>query len=317
MSPEIFLDSIIPQVLELLAYISLGILAGVLLEASGCFRAVERFARPILVWAKMPSDCVGAFATAFVSAKASHGMLVSARKAGRLTQPEMILGALASTLPTAVNRLKFFAPMMVSVLGLAGLGYVLFVVSVSVTVFIVAVLASRYVWGRDLEQEAVEPSREKRERPGFRGLLHTVWGRWRTIAPRVCLVALPVYLVVEWAGRAGVFKHAESLIPEAARPVFSPESLTIIVAQLSRTSAAVSSAKSLLDSGGISPTSLFFTLVAGYTLAIPIKIIRRSLPATISIYPARAGLWIVGCNHGIRFLCGLVLVSAFVLYERA
>ncbi|CAA6679495.1 MULTISPECIES: hypothetical protein [unclassified Lentimonas] len=310
MSLDLFLNKVLPYVFTLSLYISLGVLIGVLLEITGAIKGLAKIARPILALGNFPAVCAAAFVTAFSSAKTAHSMLASAYRGQQINRRELILGAVANSLPVTLMHLKFFAPMMISVLGGVGAAYVGFIVGGAVLVFLAAVLLSR-ILVQPRNEEAVDVAETKSEKIHKR-FLKMLWQRWSHMTLRVLAVAIPVYTAVAWIKAEGGFKWLAGHLPASFEAVFPVESMTIIIAQLSGTTAAVSSAKSLLENGGITEVQLFFTLVAGYSLALPIKVLRRNLPSALSIFPESTGFWIIGATQGLRLALALSFVTTYI-----
>jgi hypothetical protein len=314
MTFELFFTKVVPSVFELGLYLSLGVLIGVLLEVTGCIKGLSRIARPILALGNFNAECAAAFVAAFGSTKTAHSMLASAYRGGAINRRELVLGAAANTLPTTLMHLKFFAPLMVSALGTVGLAYVIFVIALAVVVFLVAVIASRFlVAAPDFDAATLEPveGHPKQARLSFWNML---WARWWRMSLRVLSVAIPVYTAITWIEVSGGFKWLAAAMPGSVESIFPVESMGIIVAQLSRTSAAVSATKGLLDAGTLSGTQAFFTLLAGYCLALPIKVLRRNLPSALSIFPDTTGFWIIGITQGVRMLIAVSMVGGYIAF---
>ncbi|MGZ0655165.1 hypothetical protein ACWPKS_06115 [Coraliomargarita sp. W4R72] len=313
MTFELFFNKVMPSVFELGLYLSLGVLIGVLLEVTGCIKGLSRIARPILALGNFPAECAAAFVAAFGSTKTAHSMLASAYRGGEINRRELVLGAVANSLPTTLMHLKFFAPLMISALGQVGLAYVVFVITLAVAVFLFAVIASRFlVEVQEFDAASLEPveGRKKKE-TGFWNML---WSRWWRMSLRVLSVAIPVYTAITWIEVSGGFQWMASALPSSVESIFPVESMGIIVAQLSRTSAAVSATKGLLDAGTLTSTQAFFTLLAGYCLALPIKVLRRNLPSALSIFPDTSGFWIIGITQGVRMLIAVSMVGGYIAF---
>jgi hypothetical protein len=313
MTFELFFTKVVPSVFELGLYLSLGVLIGVLLEVTGCIKLLSRIERPVLSLGNFPAECAAAFVAAFGSTKTAHSMLAAAHRGAVINRRELVLGAAANTLPTTLMHLKFFAPLMVSALGTVGLLYVVFVIALAVAVFLFAVIASRFlVEVQEFDEASLEPvAGDKKKRTGFWSML---WARWWRMSLRVLSVAIPVYTAITWIEVSGGFKWLAAAMPGSVESIFPVESMGIIVAQLSRTSAAVSATKGLLDAGTLSGTQAFFTLLAGYCLALPIKVLRRNLPSALSIFPDTTGFWIIGITQGVRMLIAVSMVGGYIAF---
>lgn len=313
MTFDLLWTKVLPQVWDLTLTLSLGVFIGVLLEVSGCLKKLAKYAGPLLSLGRFSPESGAAFVASFGSTKAAHAMLASAYRGGKIQRRELVLSAVANSLPSTLLHLKFFAPLMISVLGAVGAAYVGFVIGAAVLVFLVAVVLSRLLVSPTINTVDAEDLKAVSVRPTPKIAARMMWDRWWKMTLRVLLVAIPVYAAVDWIQAEGGFKWIASILPSWVDAIFPVQSMSIIVAQLSGTTAAVSTTKSLLESGALSGTQVFFTLLAGYCLALPVKVLRRSLPSAVSIFPDTTGFWIIGVSQGVRLLLAVSMVGTYMV----
>lgn len=314
---EIILERVLPGVIRLIVYISLGIALGWVLEALGVVRRLGHWVKPVILWAGLPPVCATAFVTALASQKAAGGMLSAAYSNQEISRRSLILGGAAISFPSAMMKLRFAAPLLITTLGLAGLAYTGFVIVGSALVLTVVMIGG-HVWREaepadsgSAEQAEAKAEEQGLNRPGWR----VAWERWRHLLPRVLLVAVPVYTLVAVLGETGFFGKLADTFPPQLERFLPPEAMAVIVMQMGSTTRAVPVAQEFLNSGALSPAALFFALVTGYVISLPVRVMRRSLPSVLSLYPGRNGVWILVTSQSPRFLLGVILMVGWFIVQ--
>jgi hypothetical protein len=80
-------------------FISLGLFAGQIIEASGWTGRIAVLVRPLMRWGHLSDSSGASFTTAFVSGTAAQAMLVTLQEEGKLSRKEVILTSLLNGLP--------------------------------------------------------------------------------------------------------------------------------------------------------------------------------------------------------------------------
>jgi hypothetical protein len=313
---EIWIHKIIPGIAGLLLCISLGVLLGWVLEALGVVKRLGKFAGPVIKWAGLPEICATAFITALASQKAGGSMLSSAYSNKEISRRSLILGATALSVPSGLMKLRFAGPLLITTLGAAGMGYVLFVLAGCVTV-LMAVLVCAQFWHEPqqyLNKTASQPTGAKKPSDKSKSGWRLAWQRWCSLLPGVLLVAVPMYTLLAFLNELGAFKYLANHLPAGVGRFVSPEAMAVIAMQLTSTTRAAPVAKEFLDAGTLTATAVFFALIMGYVINLPIRIAKRSLANTLSLYPGRNGVWILLLSHGPRMGLALVLLAGRVAF---
>jgi hypothetical protein len=309
---DILMERVLPGVLQLAVYITLGIVLGWALEALGLVRRLGRMAAPVTRAAGLPPVCATAFVTAFVSAKAAGGMLSAAHANGEISRRSLILGAVANSFPSALMHLRISGPVIVATLGAAGIAYVSFTVFNALLVLGVVLVAGHLMPDSGA---TVQAAGEAQDTDVLRVDWRVAWRRWCRLLPRVLLVAVPVYILVACLNETGVFAQLGNKMPPALEASLPPASLAVIAMQMTSTTRAAPVAREFLDSGELSPWAVFLALLTGYVLSLPVRVLRRNLPSAVSLYPGRNGLWITLISQGIRFTVALTAVTIGMLIQ--
>jgi hypothetical protein len=247
-------------------------------------------------------------------------MLSAAHANGEISRRSLVLGAAANSFLGGLTHLRVAGPLLIVTLGAAGTAYVAFTIASSVaTLAFVLLLARRWPdpvpAGRPVPEAATTAAAATPAPPTPAGW-RTAWERWRRLLPKALLVAIPVYTLVAVLDETGVFAALSKKLPPQLAAVLPAEAMAVIVTQMANTSRAVPVAKGFLDSGALSTATVFFALVAGYVISLPMRVVRRNLPGALALYPGRNGMWVILLSQAPRFLLGLALVIVWLLLQR-
>lgn len=320
---DIFLHKVIPGVIRLSIYISIGILLGVILEYLKVMQKLAFVVKPLLRLGKLPEICGSAFVSAFASPKTAQAMLSSAYVDKTISRRSLVIGAVCCSFPSTLLHLKIAGPLLITVLGGAGISYVAFIVGSGFTVLIGGLISGYILYRREVEEKYQMHNDVKEKLPKERSMrdrshvhwLKKLWSRWWKLMTRVLIVALPVFTIIALVNRSGVLKDISKVLPGSLQHFFSAESLLVIAAQMTSTTNSIAVAKDFLDSNALTYQGVFITLVAGYCLSLPIRTLRRNAPSMLSIFPGRNGIFIVLFSQGIRFLIALTILITYILVK--
>jgi hypothetical protein len=313
---EALIKDVAPGVAALAFFVTLGVALGWGLEALGLARRLSRLAAPIMRTAQLPPVCATAFVAAFASSRAAGGMLSAARANGEISRRSLILGAVAVSFPSALLHLRLSAPVLIATLGAAGIAYVAFTVLNALIVLTFVLIAGRLK--PEPARPVSAPGRTETAEPAAALPVpdwRTAWRRWRRLIPRVLLVAIPVYILVAYLEETGAFAALSKKMPPRLEASLPPASMAVIAMQMTSTTRAAPVARKFLDSGELSPAAVFFALVTGYVLSLPVRVLRRNLPGAVSLYPGRNGLWITLLSQGIRFAVASATVAVWLVVQ--
>lgn len=310
-----FILHLIPSVVRLMVFISLGVFVGCLLEHSGLSRKLAVLSRPFERWSRLPRVCASAFALAFISPRAANGMLAGACLDERITRREMISAAIANTFPNTFLHLRTMAFAIIPLLGTAGLAYVLFqlISGLCCTLFVITVL--RYTLPRKPHTNATQTTLPETTKLSGKEVLHKACKRTQKILKRILVLTVPLYLIIGLLDHYGLFTKLATQMPATLANILSPASMTVIAAHMSSMLNAASVASKLLESGTLTHLDVFIALLFGYTLSVPIRVIRHSIPSALGVFPGRDGLRIVFIAQGLRLLLALLTLTALLIWR--
>jgi hypothetical protein len=140
-------------------FISLGLFAGQIIEASGWTGRLATLVRPLMRWGHLSDSSGASFTTAFVSGTAAQAMLVTFQEEGKLSRKEVILTSLLNGLPAYFLHLPTTFFIILPLTGLAGVLYLLLTLAATLLRAAGLVSYSRFTLSpRPLE--IAEPKRE-------------------------------------------------------------------------------------------------------------------------------------------------------------
>ncbi len=225
------------MLLELMIFITVGVLIGQVLEVSGFVKMLSWLTMPITGLGKLSHHAGPAFLMAFQSGAVANSMLVSQRDSGQICNRELY------TSVYVVSALSLFAhlPTFVVPIGMA-FGWeatiALFGVRFSAIAIqiIITLLISRFVFRRLRigEQLKVSPQvaaiREGRRQQG--DFWTTVWKRSKKTLLRLLFYLVPTFAMMATLEYYGAFKWLATTMPQLFSFDFLPvQSLLIIPAQ--------------------------------------------------------------------------------------
>ena len=138
--------------------------------------------------------------------------------------------------------------------------------------------------------------------------------RFRRRLPRLLYMAVPIYVLMFFLQRAGLFEAAEAWLAEHAgfSGVLRPEALGVIVLYMAaELGAAVAAAGSLLHGGGLGTPEVVLALLVGNVLSTPMRGLRHQLPSYAAYYPTALAIKLIVINQGLRALSMIAMTAVY------
>ena len=95
---------------RLMGFITLGLLAGQIIEAKGWTRQVAVLARPLFKYSKMGNHCSAAFTMAFISGAAANAMLLEFYEDKKISKLQLFLANYINQFPAFFLHLPTLPP---------------------------------------------------------------------------------------------------------------------------------------------------------------------------------------------------------------
>ncbi|MFC7176417.1 nucleoside recognition protein [Halosegnis marinus] len=296
------LPGVARRVVEIAAFIALGVTLADLLVSFGLVERVARVSKYLTRPANLPDEVGTAIVTTAASTTAGYGMLAEFRESGRLSDRATLVAVTINTFFGFVQHIfTFYAPVLIPILGLeVGLLYVGSRAAIALAITLTGVLAGALLLsGRDRATGPVEADGGAvgRDRPDdLAGKLRRAAGqgydKTRDILPRLAVIYAVVAVVTANVDVTAVTAGAQPLadlvgLPVAAAPV-------VAVFAIDTTNGALFLAS--LPAGTFTPEQAVATMLVGGIVSFAVSTFKRSIPFQYGIWGAEFGSKVVVVN---------------------
>ncbi len=274
--------------------------------------------KPLISFARLPQIVGAAMITALFSNYAAGGVLAGSFAEGRITRFEMRVGAICNSYAAYVSHSFRIMYPVIGALGLPGFYYFSLIFGAGLFITLTALTACRFrpqtAISNDDEIAAgnIAQTAEKRGLLSWSQTLSKAWVRSRDILIRVLWVTVPLYLLASYFNHIGIFQAWKEFVPAVAAPFFPPEVLAIMAARLGGLVSAAGVAFELYSHGSIGCAHILLALLAGNLITNPIRMLRRSLPTAMGIFPPRDGFFIVTVMQVSRLFFVILYIAILI-----
>ncbi|MDM8523536.1 nucleoside recognition protein [Desulfococcaceae bacterium HSG8] len=291
--------------LRLMFFITLGLVAGQVIEASGWTRTLSVAARPFFRFGNLGERCGAAFTAAFVSGVTANAMLLDFYKEKKITKKQLFLTNFVNQLPAYFLHLPTTFFIILPLTGMAGVFYYLLT-------FLATVLRTSLflVYGRfsiKKEETLITAETEKQERKKS-GILEGIREKLPARVMNVALYVMPIYIAVFVVNELGFFKIANDFIArKIVLSIIPIESLSVVILSFAAEfTSGFAAAGAMLDAGLITVKQTVMALLIGNVLAFPIRALRHQLPRYMGIFSPKMGAQILLLGQLFRVLSLIV-----------
>ena len=301
---------------RLMLLITIGLLIGQIIEASGWTKTLAALARPLFRFGRLGDHCGAAFTAAFFSGVTANAMLLNFFKDEKITRRQLYLSNFINQLPAFFLHLPTTFFIVIPLTGWAGGIYFLLT-------FLAVILRTVLflVYGHfQLSPAAVEEMFEKKgEFSKKEKKLKDIWQRIKSRLPRrlsgIAVYVIPIYILVYILNVMGMFQLLRETLSEFVVTTFMPmESLSVIILSFAAEfTSGFAAAGALLEAGVLTIKQTVLALLIGNILAFPVRAIRHQLPRYIGIFSPKMGSQLLLLGQGFR-LTSLVVVGLLYYY---
>ena len=308
-------DRLLIPLLRLLLFISLGLLAGQIVEATGWTRTLGCLAGPLFRFGNLGRHCSAAFSTGFVSGTAANSMLLDFYQEGHITRLQLFLTNFVNQLPAYFLHLPTTVFVVVPLTGSAGLIY--FALTLAATLLRVSAVL---LFGH-LHPGLQQTSREidERSRPAARTwtwaqVMDRIKRRLPVRIVNIARFVIPIYTLVYLAVVFGMFQTLNTWLSKYLLLTFMPvEALSVVVLSFAAEfTSGFAAAGALLEAGVLSVKQTVLALLIGNVVAFPIRALRHQLPRYIGIFSPKMGTQLLLLGQTFRVLS---LIFVGILYS--
>jgi len=302
---------------RLILLITLGLLIGQIIEATGWTRTLAVLARPLFRFGHLGDHCSAAFTAAFFSGVSSNAMLLDFFKEGKISQRQLFISNFVNQLPAFFLHLPTTFFIVVPLTGSAG---VLYFLITFLAVILRTVLLLVYGHFRIPEPTASGAPRQLPPTKGNRLRFAEIRQRIVSRLPRrladITVYVVPIYVLVFVLNAMGMFKWLrEALAGYVATTIMPMESLSVVILSFAAEfTSGFAAAGALLEAGVLTVKQTVMALLIGNILAFPMRSLRHQLPRYIGIFSPKMGTQILLLGQGLRIIS---LIFTGVIYYYA
>jgi len=318
--PDLNLRQILSKLLQpltrLMLFITIGLLIGQIIEASGWTKTLAAVARPLFHFGRLGDHCGAAFTAAFFSGVTANAMLLSFFKDNKITRKQLFLSNFINQLPAFFLHLPTTFFIVIPLTGRAGGIYFLITFSAVILRTVLFLVYGHY----GLSPAAHEGELAKTgELSSKAQKFKDVWQRIKSRLPRrlagIAVYVVPIYILVYTLNVMGMFQVLRESLSGFVVTAFMPmESLSVIILSFAAEfTSGFAAAGALLEAGVLSIKQTVIALLIGNILAFPVRALRHQLPRYIGIFSPKMGSQILLLGQGFRIF-SLMLVGILYYY---
>ena len=313
---QIVLSRLVVPLLRLMFFITIGLLIGQIIEATGWTRTLAVIARPLFRFGNLGNHCSAAFTTAFFSGVAANAMLLDFYKEQKITRGQLFLSNFTNQLPAFFLHLPTTFFIVIPLTGLAGALY-FFVTFIAVVFRTVLLLIFGRFWlprpvSDNAEEIHAEPRKAEFNAKQIRDRLKSkLPGR----ISRIAVYVVPIYTLVFVLNGMGLFAWLREGLAGYVVTTFMPvESLSVIILSFAAEfTSGFAAAGALLDAGVLTVKQTVLALLIGNILAFPIRALRHQLPRYIGIFSPKMGTQLLLLGQGFRVTSIVIMGALYYL----
>jgi hypothetical protein len=301
-SRDILARLLVP-LMRLMIFISLGLLIGQIIEASGWTKTLAVVARPLFKFSNLGNQCSAAFTTAFFSGVAANAMLLDFYREAKITRGQLYLSNFINQLPAFFLHLPTTFFIVIPLTGLAG-GLYFLITFIAVIFRTVLFLLFGRIWlARPMADNSGEADAASRKTDLN---AKQIWDRLKSRLPRritrIAVFVVPIYTLVFVLNNLGLFAWLREAMAGYVVTTFMPmESLSVIILSFAAEfTSGFAAAGALLDAGVLTVKQTVLALLIGNVLAFPIRALRHQLPRYIGIFSPKMGTQLLLMGQGFR-----------------
>jgi hypothetical protein len=320
---------------RLMGFITLGLVAGQIIEAMGWTRQVAVLARPLFRYSRMGNHCSAAFTMAFISGAAANAMLLEFYEENKISKLQLFLANYINHFPAFFLHLPTTMFIVLPFTGIAGAYYFLitFLATLCRTICFLA-FGHFFLKGPDqirsnrirseqigpeenspdgLTNETQSKREEDRKKPEFIALLKIIKNRLPVRIAHIFTWVLPIYTLVYILNTNGAFDYLNRTLSTYVTVTLMPvESLSVIILSFAAEfTSGFAAAGALMNAGILSVKQTVIALLLGNVLAFPIRALRHQLPRYMGIFSPKMGLQLLLSGQFFRVVSILFIGTLY------
>ena len=318
--PDLNMRQILAKLLQpltrLMLFITIGLLIGQIIEASGWTKTLAALARPLFRFGRLGDHCGAAFTAAFFSGVTANAMLLGFFEDGKITRKQLFLSNFLNQLPAFFLHLPTTFFIVIPLTGWAGGIYFLITFSAVILRTVLFLVYGHFGLSPTVLEDGLAKTGEFSSKAKK---FKDVWQRIKSRLPRrlakIAVYVVPIYVLVYTLNVMGMFQLLRETLSDFVVTTFMPmESLSVIILSFAAEfTSGFAAAGALLEAGVLTIKQTVIALLIGNILAFPVRAIRHQLPRYIGIFSPKMGSQILLLGQGFR-ITSLMVVGLLYFY---
>ena len=297
--------------LRLMLFITLGLVVGQTIEATGWTRRLAVVAAPLFRFSRLGDYCSAAFTTSFFSGVAANAMLLEFYKQEKINRQQLFLANLMNQVPAYFLHLPTTFFIVLPLTGWAGALYFL-LTFVALGVRTIGVVIYGRLFCRPsipAEPDATIASAQQRPNKKTGDVLATIRKRLPGRMVRIAVYVVPIYVLVFMINVMGGFDFARQWLARfVVTRVLPVESLSVVILSFAAEfTSGFAAAGALLTAGVLTIKQTVIALLAGNIVAFPIRALRHQLPRYMGIFSPVLGMQLLLLGQILRVISLMVV----------
>lgn len=300
--------------LRLLGLLSISLFVANLIESLNWTSKIAALARPLLRLGNLSDIASASFTMALFSGISANTMLSEAYEQNRISRKELILANLFNSLPTYFLHLPTVSFITAPMIKGAAFIYVGITLGAALLRTLSILLISRFILPQPERKEEMKVEGPKGAGGGWNAILKKSWTRFQKRIRTIVHFTIPIYIVIFWLHRAGIFTAMEKVMATyfSFLPWLSPESMGIITLQIAAEfTAGLAAAGALLEAGNMTYREIILALLVGNILSSPIRAIRHQFPYYAGIFKPKVAAELIFYNQLFRVGSLMIMGSLY------
>jgi hypothetical protein len=296
---------------RLMLFISVGLVAGQIIEATGWTTALAVLARPLFRFSNLGNHCSAAFTAAFFSGVTANAMLLDFYKEGKITRSQLFVSNFMNQLPAYFLHLPTTFFIVIPLTGWAGgLYFLLTFAAVTLRTICLAFYGHLRLSKAPVAAGKSKENKTAKNPKNAQNIWQGVKQKFPRRIKRIAIYVVPIYILIFILNDMGLFKLARQWLSGYVVTSFIPmEALSVVVLSFTAEfTSGFAAAGALLDAGILTVKQTAMALLIGNIIAFPIRALRHQLPHYIGIYSPKMGVQLLAMGQGLRIV-SIILVG--------
>ena len=296
---------------RLMLFISIGLVAGQVIEATGWTNTLAALARPLFRFSRLGNHCSAAFTAAFFSGVTANAMLLDFYKEGKITRSQLFLSNFMNQLPAFFLHLPTTFFIVIPLTGWAGALY--FLLTLAAVVLRTICLAIYGHFRLSAEHASLAPSKGStatRAPENIQSIWQGVKQKFPGRIKKIAIYVVPIYILIFVLNDMGLFKFTRQWLAGYVVTEFIPmEALSLVILSFTAEfTSGFAAAGALLDAGILTVKQTTIALLIGNIIAFPVRALRHQLPRYIGIFAPKMGVQLLAVGQGLR-VSSIILIG--------